>query len=383
MNVDFNDNAIRLFSTVSLIVFLILSVNVVKQDLAAQLIPNSLLLRFLKIGATMYVILLVYGILQDDKSALNYTQAAVVNAAIALPVGYLLWYFDIYSPGDAKYFAIAALFIPMETYAYQFVPFFPSLLVLINAYLIAFLSMFAYTLYLIARRLIEPASRSYFSIEYARHVVGLACSKAADLKFWAGLAGMLFYMVSIILIMRMMSDSIQKYIHISSGSFTILTVLVLYFASNRLRVLMKASRIFSWLAYLLFTVVLFFQQFVLGQSILLTIAQTVAASFFMVVFIPIARLMIDVYYEALDTTRVGKVKMGIVLTQETVEKLMKTWAVEVPALVPLTDEQSQSIKDIVPNMETIRMVKHITFGPFIFAGALFTMMARHTIMHYL
>ncbi|HOO57019.1 MAG TPA: hypothetical protein PLN69_09365 [bacterium] len=382
MEIDFNNSVIKLFSGVSLVLFLFLSFRVVKEDIAAQKIPNALVLKYLKAGLVLIAGLLLYGLIQHEKFAVNYVKIVMINTSFALVSGYALWYFDLFSPGDSKYFTLAALFIPLESYTYQFVPFFPSLIILINAYVIAFLMMFTYTLYLIAKKYAKAASQGEISRESVRAVQKKVAEKMSDPIYLINIVGTLLYIMSLILIIRAASNAIQNIFNFPPGNFTVLTVLILYFVVSRLQSLMRNNRIVAVAAYFIFAGVIFFQYFILGQNIILMIKQTVAASFFMIIFIPIARKIIDIYYETRENNTVESIRMGVVLNEETVEIFKTDWGVEVPALVPLTDDQSQSIKEKIPNNEKIRSVEHITFGPFIFIGAVFTLLFRYTIIHY-
>ncbi|MFA6449203.1 MAG: hypothetical protein WCX65_07050 [bacterium] len=382
MDIDFNNNAIRLFSGVSMAAFLILSYRVIREDTASQKIPNSLILKFLKLDAVMFAALLAYGLLNGNIFAVNYIKIAFLNAAAAIVFGYAFWYFDICSPGDAKYLAITALFVPLGTYTDQFVPFFPAVIILINAYIIAFLAMFVYTVYLMARKAAAAISKGALSPDHTRDFAKRTLRKAADLKFWAGLVGMILYMATMLLALRTASDYIQKAFSFLQGHFAIIIVLILYYAGRRLQDLMRSNKVVSWGAYILFGGMISFQYFILRQDVFKTLSETIAASFFMIVFIPIAKKTIETYHEIIQYDLVENVKMGVVLTKETVEKFRAGWGIEVPACVALTDNQSQLIKDNIPNMESVETVTHITFGPFIFVGALFVILFRHTIIHY-
>lgn len=381
--IDFNVNSIKLFSAASIVILLFFSQRVIREDMARQKIPNALIMQFLKIGLAMYAALLAYGFLKGDKFAVAYTQAALTNAAVTLPLGYALWYFDLFSPGDAKYFTVLSLFIPLESYTLQYVPVFPALLVLINAYIIAFLSMFAYTIYLTLGKIPKAISEGYFSPKYLRAAGALALKKAASPLFLANLAGMLLCMATMLLSMRAINGEIQKVFDFPPGYFTLITVLVLYFAGTRVMNFIFSNKYIAWTVYVICACALIFLRLVLHVDIFHMIEQTVLSSFFIVVFIPIARKMIDIFNRAIEGDTVEHIRMEVILTEDTARNFKEKWGIDAPALVPLTDEQSQSIKDAVPNMEKITLVKHITFGPFIFAGAAFTIIFRHTIIHYL
>lgn len=73
----------------------------------------------------------------------NYMLSALVNSAISLVVGYLLWYFDAWSAGDAKLFFIFSLLLPLKYYQKSALPYFPSIVLLVNIFIpvVIFLSI--------------------------------------------------------------------------------------------------------------------------------------------------------------------------------------------------------------------------------------------------
>jgi len=63
------------------------------------------------------------------------------NLALAFLIGFLFYYFDIWSAGDGKLFGVFAILIPLSIYSVGYINFFPSLIFLINIFLIAFFVM--------------------------------------------------------------------------------------------------------------------------------------------------------------------------------------------------------------------------------------------------
>jgi hypothetical protein len=69
----------------------------------------------------------------------SYIFKVFINSTIALIVGYLLWYFDLWSAGDAKLFFIFSLLLPLKYYWRTALPYFPSFVLLVNTFLPALL----------------------------------------------------------------------------------------------------------------------------------------------------------------------------------------------------------------------------------------------------
>lgn len=71
---------------------------------------------------------LVWDIMQD----------VLVNAALALVAGFVLWKAGIWPPGDAKLFFAYALLVPLSYYANGYLPYFPSFALLVNIFIAGF-----------------------------------------------------------------------------------------------------------------------------------------------------------------------------------------------------------------------------------------------------
>lgn len=61
-----------------------------------------------------------------------------VNSVLALSAGFILWKAGVWPPGDAKLFFAYALLVPLPFYANGYLPYFPSLALLINIFLAGF-----------------------------------------------------------------------------------------------------------------------------------------------------------------------------------------------------------------------------------------------------
>ncbi len=64
-----------------------------------------------------------------------YIFSLILNGLIAFSIGYILWYFRLWSAGDAKLFTVYSFLIPLFFYSENFIPYFPSFNLLINLFI--------------------------------------------------------------------------------------------------------------------------------------------------------------------------------------------------------------------------------------------------------
>lgn len=384
MDIDFKVTSIRIFMAVNTVLFLVLSYHVVRSDLTTQKIPNILILKFLKIGAALLAFFLIYGLAFRDVFAVNYVRTIAINTLVALVFGYAFWYFDLWSAGDGKYFPLAAMFVPLHCYTFQFVPYFPSLIILINAYVIGFLILFAYTCYLLGSRFTAMTRESGFRFrDFASHQLKHVAKKSGSLSFYVNLAGSIIYFLTILLIIRSAYDAMNATIWFSSANLSVISMVVLYFAGQWFFKMIRKNKVVHVLALACFVGVITLQYFVLHQNIAARLIEMIATSLFMIAFIPLAKRLIEEYQRVTETITVGELRQGTVISEQTAAVLKQGQDIDIPALVELDNHHVQLINDNFPNSMKIQKESHITFGPFIFIGSVFTLLFSRSIMHYI
>ena len=115
-------------------------------DIRFGKISNKLIIAGLGAG----LILLLASVLVGGLSADIFWQA-LLNAAVALALGYAFWYFDLWAAGDAKLFFVLALLLPFKFYWRSYLPVFPSLVILVNAFIPLLLFVFLQSVFLMAK----------------------------------------------------------------------------------------------------------------------------------------------------------------------------------------------------------------------------------------
>lgn len=69
----------------------------------------------------------------------SYLFKVLINSSFALILSFLLWYFRLWSAGDAKLFFVISFLLPLKYYWKSYLPWFPSFALLINIFFPAFI----------------------------------------------------------------------------------------------------------------------------------------------------------------------------------------------------------------------------------------------------
>jgi len=111
------------------------------QDFKEGKIQNKWILLGLVWGLGIYLLFLIWNLIVPYLSfelptfLVSYIFKSLINSAISLAIGYLLWYFNLWSAGDAKLFFIFSLLLPLKYYWRSALPYFPSFALLINTFI--------------------------------------------------------------------------------------------------------------------------------------------------------------------------------------------------------------------------------------------------------
>lgn len=100
------------------------------------------------------IIYTIYATL-NTKYIINY----LINGAISLFVGFLFYYYDLWSEGDGKLFIAYALLIPLTAYSNYYINIFPSFNLLINIFV-------PYSIYFIIKSTLKNKEKLKIKIEF-------------------------------------------------------------------------------------------------------------------------------------------------------------------------------------------------------------------------
>lgn len=116
-----------------LIVLLFVGIITSYEDHIKNKIRNKILVYGLISGLIIHFLFFSYTWIYES---FNYTYfiSLLVNFIITIFIGYMLWYFNMWSSGDAKLFILFSLLLPFNYYLWGNVNYFPSFTILFNAF---------------------------------------------------------------------------------------------------------------------------------------------------------------------------------------------------------------------------------------------------------
>ena len=126
------------FNSCFLLLLFVMSLFIVDEDIKTKRIPNGLLRKLFLIGSGLYCLAFITGAM-----SVAYGLEALLNTAMALTVGFLIWKLGLWPAGDAKFFMACSFLIPLQYYTEPQFSYFPSFALLINVFLI-YLTFMAY-----------------------------------------------------------------------------------------------------------------------------------------------------------------------------------------------------------------------------------------------
>ncbi len=85
--------------------------------------------------------LMFFGFFTDPSIGKDYYTTLLINVVVSLLLGFTLWMFGVWTPGDAKLFSAYAALVPLTTYSIGYIPLFPSFTLLSNTFIPLFFFM--------------------------------------------------------------------------------------------------------------------------------------------------------------------------------------------------------------------------------------------------
>lgn len=172
-------------------VILALGLVVSYEDFRFRKIKNQWIIIGLLAGIFLYSIELLTGGL-----TLDHFFKIILNALVALALGYGFWYFDLWAAGDAKLFFFFSFLLPFKFYWKTYLPIFPSMVILINAFIPLVIFTLAQASYLFGKKILlffsavnlrarlEHRSRKFFQRVKINYLSYLAPAGALILTFF-------------------------------------------------------------------------------------------------------------------------------------------------------------------------------------------------------
>ena len=316
-------------------------------DLKNKKIYNKNIIVALFISAISYVILY-------KQIEIKYIPNFTLNLIISMLISFAFYYFKIWAAGDAKLFLTITFMIPYEIYEVEISNVFPSLNLLIIIFCIAFIYVFFETIFL------------WFKDKNRLEKLKLSNFKKDDIYEFI-IQYLLGYLITIFL-NNILNKFFLDFRLSNQGLLLLCNMLVLIF-TYRIVKTRKSSLTLIGVFFLLN----FAYYFKYGFEI-----YTINLKMLLLVFIIIIFRRVSEKYNY-EEIKINDLKPRMILSYGSVLRFFNSRVKGLPKTTTettdsrLTEEQVESIKrwsKSSKGLETIVIVKHMPFAPFILAGEL-------------
>ncbi|MDP2663886.1 MAG: hypothetical protein Q8P08_00290, partial [bacterium] len=298
-----------------------------------------------------------------------------INGFVALVVSYFLWNFSLLAAGDAKLFTLYAFLIPQEFYVNAYFPVFPSFVLLVNVFIPLVLFLTFKSLLFGCRKALEKIRETGFS----------ELVKGIRLKgFWARIFKFFRMYIVFVMIMVVIQLGREKALE-SFGNFDqnfspIFLFLFLFFIYRFLFKFVAKSRLIGLLVIVLGAGLILYLVFG-GQTAFLFNILKLALIFMVLVGFTLRILNFYIEQKEVSRMKVEGLEEGMFLgRQEIPQELQKKMGSV--GRGGLGAEQLEIIKEFFkksPEAE-VRVYKTFALAPFIFLGALITILSRDSLV---
>lgn len=356
-------------------------------DIKYGKIKNIHLLFGLLYILSLYSFLIFYSyFVIHQPSNLKYVVELLINSLIAFVVGYLLWHFNSWAAGDAKLFSIYSLLIPLEFYSKNYVPYFPSSILLIDTFLFICFVFFLKIFFKIA-----ASCLSYFQKPFSLAPLFLKINYKI-LKTTILETGKLFLIYSCFLV-------ILQYIGMKTTDVILQKVLsnflliYLFFFALQMFVLRTFLKNKIFITLILLSGLLFGLAFIISNKTILLIT-TIKTSLFFVLFVGIGMQLVNLYIEKqeIKKTKIQELHPGCFLTSKSLAEINNKIKGQTPvdnlgltSSDGLTEFQVQIIKDLFKNhlKKELYIYETFPFAPFMFLAFIFIILAKGSFLFFL
>src|SRR3989304_1656695 len=375
------------FFAVLVVVF---GIVVTKEDMYRGKIRNAVIGTGLVIGFLGYVgvFVLMYAAQMPEISP-SYFLHVGMNFIISVLCGYLLWHYKLWSAGDAKFFMLLSFLLPLRFYANGYLLYFPSLALVINIFVPIFL-------FLLVRMMVEIAMHFKRFIADEAGVMGERYQRirqelASTVKhkkrilIFAGTFLLTFLFIPLL-----------KYQTIPALSLSFGGVLAIFFGfyllQGYLRLIIAVFLKSKWFVNgtLVFIAGYFILGFLYFPDLLTTaLIMTVKVGVMFFAILKILERFSSFYIKRKEVVvvEVEDLRPGMVISDELVKNIQSDDDLShvLGELYPegISKEQVPLLKKwfLEHDKKNIPIYKTFSFAPYIFAGAIITMIAKQSIEH--
>jgi Flp pilus assembly protein protease CpaA len=280
----------------------------------------------------------------------------ILNGTIAFSAGYLLWYFKLWSAGDAKLFSVYAFLVPLDFYSKSYVLHFPSFNLLMNLFVPLLLVLIISALIVTLKELYKAKDR-------------IKKLKLPETKRVFQLLSYLFQLfLNYVFAFIILNLIIFPLLLLTIGSFN------------------KKRREKKWLNWVLYGVILGYASLLIFSGDLQRLIFTLKTALVFMVFVGLTRNILDLYVQKreIEKVKIKNIKEGMILAKDESSMFLNKIKEDFGALDAggLSKNQVKLIKEFFKNNEEleIKIYKTLPFAPFLFLSAIISVFTQSSFL---
>lgn len=376
----------------------ILGAIIVKEDISEGKIRNKWIKIGLMMGALGYLTIFLgsvaehFGIFPKSVSIypLGYFLDVSINFSASILASYLFWQYKLWSAGDAKFFILSSLLLPLEFYSNGLLPYFPSSALLINIFL-------PISLFLILKIILEIAVnfRKFIASEAGFIEEHWSKIKLEISSFWNHKRRILIFGGTFLLTFLFIPLVKYQTILMLPSNFGVMfsVFLIFYFLQSYTSEMLEIFLKKKWFLPSMFLFVVSY--FILGllyfsDLLIFALVVTIEIGTVFLVALTVFDRLSNFYIGQKEVTAVGikDLRSRMVISEEFVKNIQgdKELKSRLGDLYPegLTEEQVGVLKKWFLENNQFKVVpvyKTFSFAPYIFIGVIVTMLLKQSLLH--
>lgn len=318
--------------------------------------------RFIKWGFICGFLILIFSL--SSSFDIGYLKNVLINGSIGFLLGFFLWLNKQWSAGDAKLFSFFSFFLPLRYYSDSYIPFFPSINILLNTFFIIITCLLVSFLFFITGKIIS--GKIYFKSS--------SINSENLLKFLKIIFGYVFivYLLSQLSGIKILAPVLSN---------TVAVFFLVYFLYGPLSENKKIANFLSLLSLALVIFLLVSDPDLLGSII--------RKAVIFVIFIGAVRTCFDFYIKHRETVkvRVKDLKKGQILLEKEIYKIKNMLKEKKEEIgfdeinnYGLNLSQIKIIKGLYSGEKMLAAYRSFHLAPLLFAGVLIAVLTRSSLI---
>ena len=377
MNLDFID---CLFLTPLFVIGLICS----HTDIKYGKILNKVIIVGILYAFFLYLALFFHNLFfLHQKNNFYYLFEAVLNGLISFVVGYSVWYFKLWSAGDAKLFTVYAFLVPLKFYSKSYVLYFPSFVLLVNLFIPLFLLLICNAFFTFAKEAygFKQKLKEFRSFDFK-----IVFKKLKTLSNW--FLSIFSNYVFIFILFQLLTNFLKN----SPGKQILSNRLFLYFLllliMNRFMLIKKKKK---WVNFFINGVSIMYCSFLFFSGNIQALQNMLKTALVFMVLMSSTRQILDFYIKKKEIKRVKikDFKEGMIIVPDEIPLVLKKLKTKEEKesfswinAGGLNSNQVKIIKNLFNNnpQHSITTYKTFPFAPFMFLAAILLVVTQSSFL---